>query len=140
MQYATAELSTVTSTFVEDAEAVGMAERLNVILQAASGGNSILALSLAGGGDGHTFVTSVERSPSPLIGVSLDEDNLIGCYLAASEEELGVAKAACVAAMLASTPPSQGLTLRIVDEQLAGASKGTRFMGMLVALWAGGGG
>lgn len=137
-QFATAELADVTNTFVQAAEPQIMADALNVILQAASGGNLILALALAGGGDGHTFVVSVERSTNAGSGTPLDEDNFIGCYLASSAEELETAKNACVAAMLATPSPGPSETLQIIDDQIAGSSKGTRFMGMIIALWHGG--
>ncbi len=138
-QYAVAELSDVTNSFIQAAEPDELASRLNAVLQDTLGGNVVLSLELAGGGDGHTFVVGVERSTTPGLGTPLDDDNLIGCYLAASESELAVAKDACVAAMLALTPPVEGQTLEVVDDQLAGAAKGTRFMGMIVAIYHGGG-
>jgi hypothetical protein len=138
-QYATAELSDVTNSFIQAAEASELAARLNAVLQDTGGGSAVLSLHLAGGGDGHTFVVAIERSESVTGGTALTDENLIGCYLAASESELAVAKDACVAAMLALPPPSGGETLAVVDDQIAGASKGTRFMGMIVAIYHGGG-
>jgi hypothetical protein len=126
----------VTNQFIQTAEAPEMASRLNSILTVDE--DEIVSLALAGGGDGHTFVVSVETADGEA-GALTGELNLIGCYLGASQEELAVAKAAMMTAMSATTPPNPGDTLSIIDEQLAGAAKGTRFMGLLVAEWVGGG-
>lgn len=134
-QYATALLSNVTSSFVQAAEADLMASKLNALVQT---GVPVLSLTLAGGGDGHTFVAEVAQSSSTLVvspfGV-VDEDALIGCYLASDEESLAVAREATVAFMQAQPPPNPNDSLSFFDEQVAGASKGTRFMGLIVGLW-----
>ncbi len=137
--FATSVLSDVLPTvFVEAAEASVMTARMTAaiaeIADAAEG--NIIGIDLAGGGDGHTFVASIDVSSDPIgTGLLEAESTRIGCYLASSEEELPVARSAAVAVLLAETAPVEGETLVMIDEQLVGASKGTRFMGMIIAEW-----
>jgi len=131
-RYVTSDLilADTPTIFIQTADAVEMAARLNAILQADT---LVASLALAGAGDGHTFVVSVETTETAT--GPLGDDSVIGCYLGASEQALGVAKQAMVTELLALTPPSPGQVLSIIDEQIAGSAKGTVFMGMLVATW-----
>jgi hypothetical protein len=135
-QYATSLLSDATSTFVQAAEADLMASQLNTIFQQLE--NVVIALTLAGAGDGHTFVVNVVQSANPITEGPFDvlgEKTLIGCYLASTGETLAAARAAAVTNMQAQTPPDPGDDLVLTDEQVAGSSKGTRFMGLIVGVW-----
>jgi hypothetical protein len=84
-------------------------------------------MELAGGGDGHTFVVSITAAPfvggGP--GGLLPGEIRAACFLASEAEAIVLARAAAIAAMPA--PP-----VTIIDELLAGASKGTRFMGLFI--------
>jgi hypothetical protein len=137
-QYATVLLSDTVTTFIQAAEADLMASKLNALLQSDLG-TEVISLTLAGAGDGHTFVTEVVTSGNPITTGPFStfdgEDALIGCYLAASEETLAVARAATVTFMQAQPPPNPGDLLVLTDEQVAGSSKGTRFMGLIVGVW-----
>src|SRR5262249_19337025 len=93
---------------------------------------------LAGGGDGSMFMLSGNLA-SGAAGGALDEDNLVGCYMGSTAQELLRAKEACIAAMIAIPPPEEQ-TLEIIDELLAGSSQGTVYMGLIVGLYHGGGG
>jgi len=129
--------------------------------------------SLAGGGDGHTFVltlTFVPGVPSGLSAVSFSTQGLlyanwiaasggftlvpplpenlgVQCYLASSEEALALAGQQAVAAAEADAAgrvPSVGTPEPAVYcflDDVAGAAKGTRFMGALiyVCMQSGGG-
>jgi hypothetical protein len=99
---------------------------------------AITAITLSGAGDGHTFVALIETAPV----ANVNGDYLFGidaglqvtkvrCYLAGSADELVPAR------LRAGAPDpvvvgNDTFTWSIVDEQLAGGAKGTRFMGMSV--------
>jgi len=96
----------------------------------------IVAVNLAGAGDGYTFITEFVVSNDPT-GTSYDPAEMrLACYRASSAEELARARVPVVAALLAEDPPIEGQELSLVDEQLVGASKGTAFMGLLIGVWA----
>ncbi len=82
----------------------------------------VSSITLAGAGDGHTFVVVIESA-----GEADVNGGFLNCatrfYIAADAEELAVARSA-LSAGIAGNP--------IADEQLVGASKGTQFMGMVV--------
>lgn len=126
------------TTFVEAAEAAVMTELVTAAIATiadAEEGN-IIGVTLAGGGDGHTFVTAIDVSSDPIGPDAIEPTTArVGYYLASSEEELPQARAATVAVLLAEPPPGEGQTLVMLDEQLAGAAKGTRFMGLILANW-----
>lgn len=83
---------------------------------------ALSSITLAGAGDGHTFVVVIESAAEGDV-----NGGFLNCttrfYIAADAAELAVARSA-VSAGIASNP--------LADEQLAGASKGTQFMGMVV--------
>jgi hypothetical protein len=88
-----------------------------------AGATVIVDMTLAGGGDGHTFTVTIEAAaPQNVLG-GLTLFGGVRCYLASEAEALLVAHAAAGA-----LPPEAPLA----DSQVAGASKGTRFMGLLV--------
>jgi hypothetical protein len=125
-QYDTAELSTITTTYIQGAEASLFATPLNALLNTI-GVDPVISLSLSGGGDGHTFVLAVDQSSAPAGGgFSLDEDYIVVFYLASSADQLVVARAAAIVAAGVGPTDSQ------VDHQIAGSAKGTRFLGMIV--------
>jgi hypothetical protein len=137
-QYATYPIDSSTITIVQAAEADVLAAAVNAQLQALA--DEVMSLNLAGGGDGHTFAAEIVQSGNsvdPILPVDVEGENaLVGCYLASNAETLEIARAKTVAAMIASTPPPGYMEpLVVVDEQVAGAAKGTRFMGLIVGVW-----
>ncbi len=140
--FGSAPLSSIVATrFVEATEASEMQRLLAAELADidANVDGNITGVNLAGAGDGYTFVTEIDVSNDPS-GTAYEAASMrLGCYSASSAEELARARVPVVAAMLAEAPPVQGQELDIVDEQIVGASKGTRFMGLIVGVWTGGG-
>jgi hypothetical protein len=137
-QYATYPIDSSTITIVQAAEADLMEEGVSAQLRALS--ESVMSLTLSGGGDGHTFITEIVHSGDSvddLLPVEVEGDEaVIGCYLASNAADLKVARAKTVAAMNAVVPPMGSTApLVVVDEQVAGAAKGTRFMGLIVGVW-----
>lgn len=130
-------VSSTTPHFVEAAEASVMSAGISAAQAqiVTTDQELIVGVTLSGGGDGHTFVAELIGSDTATGGTELDELARFGCYLAASQEELAVARAAALAVLAAESPPSQGQVLMIIDEQVAGAAKGTRFMGLIIAQW-----
>jgi hypothetical protein len=119
------------SAIAQSADPVDLQRRVNAALAklATDLPGSILAtLTLAGAGDGHTFLVKIEATTSgPPIGIVIPTVAArVFCYQAADALELQKAQAFAQAAALAA-----GL-LFINDEQISGASQGTRFMGMIV--------
>jgi hypothetical protein len=125
--------------YVEAASPEDLQNKINTVLSLVDSALfGVTAITLAGGGDGHTFVALIETAPvaningTPLFGtVSGVQSTVVRCYLAGSEDELVPAR------LRAGAPDSFTVgqltfTWGIVDEQFAGASKGTRFMGMTV--------
>lgn len=100
----------------------------------------VTSIELAGGGDGHTFVVLVEGANAADVVGGLTPSTAgipvlsVVCYLGATAEDLLVARsAAAVPAPITNpAPPPSPLSYALIDEQLAGSSKGTRFMGMSV--------
>ncbi len=130
-----APLSSIIDTrFVEATEASVLQQLLTAEL-VDIGDVQITTVNLSGAGDGYTFVTEINVSSNPIGRAYESQLMLFGCYSASSAEELARARTAVVAAMLATTPPEQGDILELVDSQLVGASKGTRFMGLLIGVW-----
>jgi len=137
-----APLSSVIATrFIQASEAPVMQALAAEMLAdlAANVNGNIIGATLAGAGDGYTFVTTVDVSNSPG-GPSYEASEArFAYYLAATAEELAVARIPVLAALRAETPPFQGAILNLIDDQLVGSSKGTHFMGLIVAVWMGGG-
>jgi len=109
--------------FVESAAPDDLASRANAAIAAIPAGNLISDITLAGGGDGHTFVVLIEYGPTADVDAGLDPATTsVKCYMAAQQQAL-----AAVRSVLAMT-----LGGIVADEQMAGGSKGTHFMGLLV--------
>jgi len=127
----------ISPVFVQAATAPEMQALMTAALAAialAAEGN-VIGITLAGAGDGHTFVTEIEISSNSIV---YEADRLrVGCYLAGTGEDLAVARAPVLAALLTEAPPFQGAELNLLDEMVVGSAKGTQFMGMIVGLWTG---
>ena len=117
-----------TVVFVESAQADDLQLRANKAILAiytASPARAISAITLAGGGDGHTFVVLIESAPATDVdGGLVNPNGGCLCYLASENEALSIARAVSFAQLPADEP--------VIDEQLAGSAKGTRFMGLIV--------
>lgn len=125
----------ISPSFVQAATAPEMQSLMTAALAAIAdaGAGNVIGITLAGAGDGHTFVTDIQVSSESSF---YEASNLrVGCYLAGTAEELAVARTSVLAALLAETPPFGGAVLDLIDEMLVGSSKGTQFMGMIVAFW-----
>src|SRR6185295_16034047 len=94
----------------------------------------ITSITLAGAGDGHTFVVIIETAA----GTDVEFGGLFGtagglqatqvrCYMGGSPEAFLAAKTAA-----GEPAPFASVPFGIVDEQLAGGAKGQVFMGMTV--------
>jgi len=116
--------ATASVVFVESAEADDLEDLVNAELAAifaASPARAVSGMSLAGGGDGHTFVVEIESAQaSAVVGGITASGARVRCYLAGENEALAIVRAAIP------------ITDVIVDEQVAGAAKGTRFMGLVL--------
>ena len=120
------------TVFVESAQADDLQTRVNaalIAIFAEEEPQAVAAITLAGGGDGHTFVVVIESAAATDVDggfLALGEGPgvLVVCYLASESEALEIARES-LATELAE--------VAIADEQLAGGAKGTRFMGMVVA-------
>jgi hypothetical protein len=122
--------ATVASTkrFVQSSDPTDLETLVNAQLAAifAIGtAQAIAAISLAGAGDGDTFVVEITHAPAVSVNGGIITAALCGCYIASDAQELAVARSALDAEIGSPIPA-------IADEQLAGASKGTRFMGLVV--------
>jgi len=115
--------SALSSLFDASAQPTDLAARANALLAQVPGGSLISSISLAGAGDGHTFFVSVEHAPAAAFasGGLSPAGAEVACYLAATPIALANAR---------STVSVGGAAL--VGSLVAGASKGTRVMGMLV--------
>jgi hypothetical protein len=127
--------SNVVAAAIQSSDPTDLQNRINTYLASLDPQTTLLAsITLAGGGDGHTFVALIETGPSADINGGLAvgatagvQPTQVRCYLGSTGEDLAIAKAA------AGFPaPVLGLGFLGLDEQVAGASKGTRFMGMTV--------
>jgi hypothetical protein len=103
--------------------------------------NAITSITLAGAGDGHTFVVLIESAPLANVTGGISGSGVappllisqVRCYLASTAEELETAKTAAGAPAALPLPPLDvPFPYSVLDEQVAGSSKGTRFMGMTV--------
>ncbi len=114
--------------FVQSADPVDLSVKINAVMAeifADSTPQALASLTLAGAGDGHTFIAAITNAPAASVNGGIITPGAEGfCYLAGDAEGLAAARAALVADPV-GTPAT-------ADEQLAGASKGTRFMGMIV--------
>lgn len=121
--------------FVESAEPSDLENKVNAALAALAAENFTLApmITLSGGGDGHVFVVNIVGAKVGanvvIQGQLIPSTGPFGCrafcYFASDSEALVPACDQAMARLIASTLP-------FIDSQIAGASQGTRFMGMLL--------
>jgi len=135
------QFGNVTSTasldpiFVEGADPETLQNLVNEVLLNVDGTTTfITSITLAGAGDGHTFVVIIETAA----GTDVEFGGLFGtagglqatqvrCYMGGSPEAFLAAKTAA-----GEPAPFASVPFGIVDEQLAGGAKGQVFMGMTV--------
>jgi len=89
--------------------------------------NRVTSMRLSGAGDGHSFVLSVEYSPTAGGLVPGQVKSGIGFFMASDAPSLDNARSLLAARLALANP-----TFELHDSEIAGASKGLRFMGMLV--------
>ena len=116
---------------IQSADPVDLQTQVNAYL-ASLGSNLVMSIVLAGGGDGFMFVVDIESVPVTVLGGGglIASGVAVRCFLAGTSEELARAKTAA-----GVPPPVSSIAYSALDEQLAGASKGQRFMGMTVFLY-----
>lgn len=126
--FAVASLDTlITRVFVQSADPVDLQNRVNAALATLNADPNallVIAMNLAGAGDGHTFVVEILATTPVNVASGTPFDPAaatVRCYMAADAFELAVQRGRVLP-----------LTTAIADEQLAGAAQGTRFMGMIV--------
>lgn len=110
------------SAVVQSADPADLRARLLAAvadLSAGLGAPVIAAMTLAGAGDGHTFMVEVEVAEMAEVTGGLMLQDVV-CFLGGQSEAVETARAAIASA------------LTIADVQAAGASQGTRVMGMMV--------
>jgi hypothetical protein len=115
----------VTPTIVESADPADLQAKATAAIAAIYAlqvAHRVIAITLAGAGDGHTFTITIEAARTADIaeGGFAQTPGII-CYLASEAESLLIARQA--------VSPASGV---LADSQMAGSSKGTRFMGLLV--------
>jgi hypothetical protein len=125
--YGTIKANTTSAgfAFFESADPLDLQNRINAalaVIETVSPARAITSLTLAGAGDGHTFVVLVSHAAVTDVNGGLVFPAGVQCYLASDSQQLTLARQALVL--------PQGTI--VIDEQLAGSSKGTRFMGMNV--------
>lgn len=125
MQYVAASLASEVVSFEQSADAVDMLARITrrIAQQVLAGLPCLASCELGGAGDGHTFVARLGFMPADTVGALIDVS--VRTYLAADAENLAIARAAALASI---GPPSASKA----DELIAGSSKGTRFMGLVL--------
>jgi hypothetical protein len=123
---------------VQSAEPTDLAARVNAALQSLSTElgptGRVLGIEIAGAGDGHTFIVEIAAQVAatfnPIVlaaGAYAFAPSVVQavCYMAADAGELRIARDRAIAA--------GGVALSFVlTEEIAGASKGTRFMGLIL--------
>jgi hypothetical protein len=122
-------IASLETVFIESAQADDLEDRVNIALDAifaASPARVVTAIALAGAGDGHTFTVAIDSAlvSDATGGLALPGGAAVSCYLASENEALTIARAVLKAGLAADSI--------VVDEQLAGGAKGTRFMGLVV--------
>lgn len=106
---------------VQSASPDDLQTRAQAAIDALPAGYVVVAITLAGAGDGHTFTVTIEAGDEDDTEGGFDGTPQLTCYLASAAEALLVQRA--------NVAPASG---NYVDTQVAGSSQGTRFMGMLV--------
>lgn len=114
---------------VESALPADLATRVNAAILALPAGYIVVGLEIAGGGSGATFVVTITAgAPADTVGGFLAPPT-VECFLAGDAEAFELARA--------TVGPASG---DLADTLTAGASLGTRFMGMVVRGEVAGGG
>lgn len=111
-----------TTRIVQSATAAGLQKLVNDLLTTLPLTQTITALTLAGAGDGHTFMATIEWAPTGAVQGGLAVSARVRCFLAGDATELQRYRDSIAA-------PSG---LPVADSQIVGASSGGRFMGMVV--------
>jgi hypothetical protein len=118
---------------VQSAEPGDLQDRANAAIASLPAGYVVVGLTLAGAGDGHTFTVTIEAGLAQEVTGGFAEPPIVTCFLASEAEAM----------LLARQPAGPVIGGIFADTQVAGASKGTRFMGLVVngtIATAGGGG
>jgi hypothetical protein len=127
--------SLATTAVLQSADPADLQDKVNTYLASLDSQTTLVTdITLAGAGDGHTFVALVQSAPEGSAQGGLPCGNTVGilptqvrCFLAGTAEDMLRAQAA------AGVPSAVlGVGYSAMDVQVAGSSKGTRFMGMTV--------
>jgi len=111
------------SRVVQSAMPTDLAARVNAAIAALPAGYVVVGLTLAGAGQGHTFTVEIEAGLlADVSGGFQAAAPQVTCFLASEAEAL----------LLARIQASPAIGQVFADTQVAGASDGTRFMGMVV--------
>jgi hypothetical protein len=133
--------SAAQTQIVQSADPIDLQNLVNAAIGTIDNGlSAITSITLAGAGDGHTFVVLIESALLANVNGGIPGSNIsppllfsqVRCYLASTAEELETAKTAAGAPAAFPVPPNPSIPYSVLDEQVAGSSKGTRFMGMTV--------
>jgi hypothetical protein len=115
------------TVYLESSDPLDLETKVNLAIQTIGAMDTpqlIADVTLAGAGDGFSFIVCIEYAPlTAMDGGLLAVGTFVFMYLAATAQELAVKRAALFPAPLTDS---------VVDSQLAGSSQGTRFMGMVV--------
>lgn len=141
------QLSTQRYEYIEAATPEEMSRRFVALIDTIRAENAVRVgqqlaplnvydMDIAGGGDGHTFVVKLlvsDWNPAETEFTARWESGVLQeieatFWLAATEQDLRIAANAAIAAFVANAEVS------IVNTGMAGAAKGTRFMGFLAGL------
>jgi hypothetical protein len=114
--------TSVVTRIVQSAEPGDLQDRTNAAISSLPAGYIVVGLTLAGAGDGHTFTVTVEAGLAQDATGGFLSPPAVTCFLASEAEAL----------LLARQPAGPQVGGVFADTQVAGASKGTRFMGMVV--------
>jgi hypothetical protein len=107
---------------VQSAEAPDLQDKVTAAIAAIPATHAVIGITLAGAGDGHTFTVTIEagKITDLISGGFTAAPPTVSCYLASDAEQLAIVEA--------TATPTSGI---VSDVQVAGSSKGTRFMGLI---------
>jgi len=114
--------TSLVTRIVQGAEPGDLQDRANAAIASLPAGYVVVGLTLAGAGDGATFTVTVEAGLAQDATGGFLSPPTVTCFLASEAEAL----------LLARQPAGPQVGGVFADTQVAGASKGTRFMGMVV--------
>ncbi len=109
------------ASVVESADAADLQDRANAAIAALPGGYVVVNITLAGAGDGAAFTVTIEAGAAADVSGGFTAPPTVTCFTAADAESLELLRA--------EAGPSSG---EFADTQMAGASKGQRFMALVV--------